>query len=229
MKKLLILLVILSLFAFVVAEVEQPEALGGVGGRDVENIQGTIKNYTPINEDGEFDPSVYKPFKSKAEQRIDAINLWLDNNVSWMRFIFNMKPQISFLFAANVYFILFFLLLLVLNGHTLWFFIDKKSNATLFGLGVFFVFGLAKLYVGLAMIVNNWIVYMLDVFVPALAWFIIIVIIIVAVLIIITEGSVLMIISRYFQAKNKFKLKVEQAMGTESVNKIIEQATRGGQ
>jgi hypothetical protein len=86
-----IFLVFLFLFANVLAQ-DTPV----ISNEDeINNLQDTINNYTPINEDGEFDPSQYK---SKAEERIAKINeyvgpitklLWgVELSLSWI-FIFS--------------------------------------------------------------------------------------------------------------------------------------------
>lgn len=48
-------------------------------------------------------------YKSKAEMRIDAINKWLDDNASWLDWIFGMTPGVSWLFAINFLTILTFI------------------------------------------------------------------------------------------------------------------------
>ncbi len=55
-------------------------------------------------------------YKSNAEKRIDAINNWVKDNASWLTYIFGMVPEVSWLFALNVYCLLLFFVILVLNG-----------------------------------------------------------------------------------------------------------------
>ena len=69
-----------------------------VGSEDVEQIQGAIDDYIPLDESGEVNLNKYKPFKSKAEERIEKINeyigpitkvLWgAELSLSWV-FIFS--------------------------------------------------------------------------------------------------------------------------------------------
>jgi len=80
---------------------------------DINKIQG-VTDQIPLNEQGEFDPN--KLPLSKAEQRVQAINEWLDNNASWLKWIFGMTPEISFLFGINFLIILFFINFLFLNS-----------------------------------------------------------------------------------------------------------------
>lgn len=104
------------MFAFVVAQ-DAPDI--GIGGTDVEDIQGIVDDYSPIDEEGDVNFSKYKPYKSKAEERIDNINLWLEDNASWLSAVFGMVPALSWLFAINLYLILLYLVILVFNGDGL--------------------------------------------------------------------------------------------------------------
>ncbi len=96
MKKIIIIgLLFLLLFSFVVA---QDEPSVEVGGEDVEKIQSAIDDYVPIDETGEIDFDKYKPFRTKADERIKKINkyvgpitkvLWgVELSLSWV-FIFS--------------------------------------------------------------------------------------------------------------------------------------------
>ena len=116
---LVVLVVLVNCFSFVVGDPTEPTLPGDA---DYEGTKKLIDENIPVK-DGKFDPSKFSPIKSKAEERIDGINEWLDGNVGWMRFIFYMRPQISWLFAFNVYFILFFLVAFVLNASSIWIFI----------------------------------------------------------------------------------------------------------
>jgi hypothetical protein len=81
------------LFLFAIISAQEPET--GYNESEVENIQQTIDEYVPIDEEGEFDPSKYK---SKAEERIEKINeyvgpitkvLWgVELSLSWV-FLFS--------------------------------------------------------------------------------------------------------------------------------------------
>ena len=104
------------MFAFVVAQ-DAPDI--GIGGTDVEDIQGIVDDYSPIDEEGDLDFEKYKPYKSKAEERIDNINLWLEENASWLSAVFGMVPALSWLFAINLYLILLYMVILVFNGDGL--------------------------------------------------------------------------------------------------------------
>jgi len=116
MKKKLFLLVVVLLVGFVLAADDMPGA-GGVSGdpgEDAEKLQENIDTFVPLDYSGKIDYGKYKPLVTKAEVRIAAINLWLDENVGWMRYIFHMKPAVSWLFIINVYVILWFFVVLFL-------------------------------------------------------------------------------------------------------------------
>ena len=119
MKKshgVLLVLISLLLVSFVFA-VDAPIDIDEIE-KGAEKIEEGLEDV----EDTIDDPgSILK--KTKAGERIDKINLWLDENVGWMKYIFYMKPQISWLFAFNIYFILFFIVVLILNSRNFFFFI----------------------------------------------------------------------------------------------------------
>jgi hypothetical protein len=142
----ILLIFFISSLGFVLAVDGAPSVPGGIGEEDYDNIQGAIEDYTPIGDDGKFDSGKFKPLKTKAEERIEAINRWLSDNASWLSIVFGMVPEISWLFAMNFYILLFFLVSLVLNGDTLWTFLSK-GRAKLFGLGVFVVLLITKFFI----------------------------------------------------------------------------------
>ena len=69
MKKVLVLLLIVLFSGFVLGA----EPSVGIGEGDVEQIEGVVENL-PFDDDGKID---YKPFESKAEERIAAINVYV--------------------------------------------------------------------------------------------------------------------------------------------------------
>jgi hypothetical protein len=149
MKKIgvfILLFILVFSMTSVLAQEEEPlETPGGVGEEEYDAIQGGIEEYTPIDEEGQFDPGKFTPIKSKAEERIEAINQWLVDNASWLSIVFGMVPEISWLFAMNLYILLFFIVSMVLNGDTLWTFLSG-GKAKLFGLAVFIVLLITKFF-----------------------------------------------------------------------------------
>ena len=118
--------ILLSLFLFSFIPMISAQGPGdmpdtGIGGEDVAKIQKTIEDVQDIS-----------GLKSKAEQRIDAINQWLDDNVSWLKIIFAMRPEVSWIFALNFLLILFFLV----NFRNIFVFFSSLSEniATIVGI-----------------------------------------------------------------------------------------------
>ena len=137
-------------------ETTSPPGTSGVPGEgDLEKINN-ITDQLPVT-DGQIDPNKLKPFKSKAEERIDAINKWLEENAYWFKWVFKMVPEISWLFFLDVMIMLVFLVWFVLNGDTTFSFIKSKGLAQLFGLGIYVALWLPGvddkgMYIGLASI-----------------------------------------------------------------------------
>ena len=149
-----ILCLVLVLFGLIFVSAIEPGEV--VGGEEAEKIQGAIKDL-PINpETGEPDFDKYKPFWTKANERIAKVNLWLEENASWLKVVFGIVPSVTWLFAVNLYLWLFFLVLLALNADVTFgsipiFGEDKMdfglfytSWAQLFGLAVFAVIVVLK-------------------------------------------------------------------------------------
>ena len=150
-------LLVLLLLSLVVA---QDELASDIGSGDVEDIQEKI-DMLPINDSGEIDYDKFKPFRTKADERIDAINLWLEENASWLKVVFGMVPSITLLFAINFYILLFFIVILILNINitfSLSNFLSRKMDliffeiswAQLLGLGFFIILLVKKVFVKLA-------------------------------------------------------------------------------
>lgn len=73
MKRIGLLLVLLIVFSGVVLAVE-PSV--GVDSGDVEAVEGVIDEL-PFDDDGDVNFSKYKPFRSRAEERIAAVNVYV--------------------------------------------------------------------------------------------------------------------------------------------------------
>ena len=72
MKKLLIVLLIFSMFAFVVAP-DAPDI--GIGGTDVEKIGELQDDLSPLDNEGKVNFTKYKPFKSNNKNQYIQIVL----------------------------------------------------------------------------------------------------------------------------------------------------------
>ncbi len=109
----------------------------------IDKINDGFSNF--INSDtGKINPNAINFGKSEAQKRIDSINLWLNENVGWLRFLFRMTPQISFLFMLNFIGILWGLVYLFLRFPT---YIDfyNKASSYLIGFTIFIIFFLSNI------------------------------------------------------------------------------------
>ncbi len=77
---------------------------------EVDQIESVLDKVDDIYDvdNQEFNPDTIEFGKSAANERINIINDWLDENASWLRFILRMTPQLSWLFFINFYFFLWF-------------------------------------------------------------------------------------------------------------------------
>lgn len=121
-----------------------------------------IQNLTekiPLDESGEIDEErinkSYVFLSSKAEERINKINEWLEENASWLRFFFRMIPELSWLFFWNLYFIILALTYLVFNARATWFFIESETMGRVFGIALFFILLLTNVFLSLAHFIVN--------------------------------------------------------------------------
>jgi len=227
-KKWFVLLLGLLLVSMVVG-VGPSESGYADGGDDAEKATEVIGKYSPLDDEGKIDWGKYKPFATKAEARISSINLWLDENVGWMRYIFHMKPAVSLLFFINVYVILLFFVILFLNAEGLWFFIEKKGGQRVFGGSLFFIFMVVRLYYGLASVLYNWWLYFWNIFVEASLWIGIIGFVVFCLILIFsfpTIGIILVALGRYQAAKKAARDKIKMATQIEVMDKFVEQATK---
>lgn len=112
MKKsvVFIILIALSLSIFGSIFIRAQEADSPVDEQQLQQMQDTI-NKLPLTESGELDPTKLDSYKSQAELRIEKINLFLDK-LSWLKYVFGMKPEISFLFLIDILLIIVFLVYL---------------------------------------------------------------------------------------------------------------------
>jgi hypothetical protein len=103
----------------------------------INKIMNTGSNI--INSDtGEINIDSIDFGQSAAQDRIDSINEWLNNNVSWLRFIFRMTPQISLLFLFDFIAILWGIVYLIIHSPDYWESENNKANYIV-GTVVFFI------------------------------------------------------------------------------------------
>lgn len=143
------LLLIVSLISFSLAQ----EPTAPISDKEVQAIQQATEQI-PINpETGGFDETKFGIWQSKAEQRIDSINEWLTNNVYWMKWAFGMPPEISWLFALNLYLILFFLVYLVFRIKDWLTIVQEENVAQMIGAIIFLTLLISKLILKLAALI----------------------------------------------------------------------------
>ena len=136
MKKVGVLFVLLLFSVSFVIASDMPSAPGGIGGDDMGDIQGAVDQIPIDPNTGGLDQDKIDEQKSKAEERIDAINLWLDDNAYWLKWVFGIVPEVSWLFAINFLLILTFFNGLFMNAeHTLVVF--PKNIARIIGGAIF--------------------------------------------------------------------------------------------
>ena len=122
MKRVIVLgILILLVSSFVIAEYEGPKSYGGIGEEDVDEFNNLTEKI-PINDEGKIDQEKVHGLISKAEERANEINGWLDENAYWLSPVFGMTPEVSWLFAFTLYWWLAWFVLFVWNAEIFLFF-----------------------------------------------------------------------------------------------------------
>jgi len=238
-SKLFVLLLVVSMLTLVIAE-DMPST--GIGVGDAEKIQKAIDDYSPLNESGKIDYDKYKPFKSKAEERIDKINEWLVSNASWMKVIFGMVPSISWLFAINFYILLFFIVTLIFNAEGFFGMFESLNQkidllffevswVKLLGFAVFLLLLISKVFVKLANFVFDTIEIFWNYVLPgglAAAVIAMVLVAIVFILLLIFAPKILIAIKKWFDERRKKKEAEKEAVNRKAlditVNKMLGQS-----
>ena len=117
-----IILLALLVVSFGLVVAEELNVPGGADGSGVDRVNQLQGNFSPVGDDGKLNLSKYKPFKSKAEERIENINLWIKDNASWLSVVFGMVPEVSFYFAVALFVWLFGFMTLILNSSRVFYF-----------------------------------------------------------------------------------------------------------
>ena len=117
-----------------------------------ENIDKVGGVYNP--DTGEFNDSSVFWGISEAEKNINGINEWLDSNVAWLKFVFRMVPEISWLFFFNILFVLIGFVHLGLNAAK-YGLVEEEWLARTGGFGLFVILLVTNVYVFLAEAVVN--------------------------------------------------------------------------
>jgi hypothetical protein len=193
--------------------------------KDVEKWQKGIDEHVPIDpETGEFDPSKYK---SSAEERIAKINEWLENNASWLKVVFGMVPEVSWLFGFNIYLWMFFFVNLVLNGNIFDIALGgllKKWRRVL-GLAIFVAMLVTKIIYSLALFSYKTWDIILNKLIPIGIMAVFIggaIIIILLIVLFIVAPQILFSLAKWAQAKRETKEKEAESVNREALGALTE-------
>lgn len=194
---------------------------------EIEDIQGKIDQIPIDPETGKFDPS--KLNQSIAEERIERVNNWISENAEWLKIIFCMVPEISWLFVFVLYFWIFFFVLFIVN-RKIYLLINPigqssqgKSLSWLIGIGLFAIFIALKIifYIG-EFFYNLWIViwnYILPLGILAIA-----IGIIVLVVVLVMFPSLTFILIKTIKAKKEAKAKELEKEDQENLHTFVKEA-----
>ena len=127
-----VLCVVLISFSLAVEDYSQNSDV-----QDITELVYNLNNVVDV-ESGTINPNAIDFGKTAAEERIDNVNKWLNENVSWLRFVFRMTPQISLLFFLDFLFILWGIVYLIFRAGDYWDTENKIYNY-LIGTSVFFI------------------------------------------------------------------------------------------
>jgi len=232
MKKIWIGLIFLLAMSFVVS-MSSPDVEIGKG--DVDDINNIVDNYLPLDDSGNVDVEKYRPIVTKAEERIDKINLWLEENATWLKVVFGMVPSISWLFAVNIFVMLLAFSVLVRTGDLLGFSgrkIDllsfEVSLGKIFGFVIFVTLLALKILVDIATALNGlvdifWNYILPWGFVAAVAIAVVAVILLIVMLF--YAPKILIGIKKNLDEKNEKEKKEIENLNREVLRKVAEGAT----
>jgi len=224
MKKYVIIFAILLLLVNFTLAADEPSA--GVSGGDVEAIQNITDDIPLDPETGQFDVGKFNETKTKAEQRIEKINLWLEEKLSWFRFVFGSVPAISWIFFWTIYIWLNFLVF-ALNGDLVLRMLPERKYNLIASLGIFVALAMLKVYLLCAKLIVKlggiiWNIFIPLGFVRALIFFIIAIVLVVSGLWFIPS-----LLIKGFLKSRKAREEQNSKLDREAIHKTAE-ALRGG-
>ncbi|MFA5060698.1 MAG: hypothetical protein WC494_00065 [Candidatus Pacearchaeota archaeon] len=226
MKKRVLALTLLSLIflsVFVIAN----ETL--VEESEVKDIQEKIDQIPLDPETGEFDPN--KLNKSIAEERVEKINSWISENAEWLKIVFCMVPEISWLFAFVIYIWILFFMVFILNRKIFQLLspIGRSTQANaiswIAGIGIFAISVALKIifYIG-EFFYNLWIIvwnYVLPIGIIAS-----VIGIVVLIVVLVMFPSLILVLIRTMKAKKEAKAKEIEKEDRENLHTFTEEAFR---
>ena len=177
------------------------------GDKQYEELQENIDKI-PLDDSGDFDREKFNTTaywaRSGFEKNIDAVNLWLAENASWLKFIFRTMPEISLLFFLNFYIIIIAFTYIILNADEMWeILFDEKNTAQIFGVGVFAILFFLNAYVYLAELIVKFLTFFWNYIIPVGFWVSIILFIILLIALIVAFPFLLRAIPTLFKYVGK--------------------------
>lgn len=225
MKKAILTIMFL---AFFVSLVLAQQDLSGYENqsKEIRKVVGKI----PIDPNtGEIDKNRLLGISSKAEERIKKINSWLEENASWLKVIFGMVPEISWLFVWGLYFWLLFFVMFVLNSERTFLYLIKKKMAFIIGAAVFVMLIVIKVNVIMGSVIVNLVGFVFNFLIPMGIVVGIIGVIIFGILLAFFGGEVAYVIFRValmIKKRREQKEKEEEEENREVLKAIVSEATK---
>lgn len=210
------ILLILSVFSIILISAQTENT--GVPAGDVEKIQGgaeKVQDYSGVNIDEggvntENITSKFPTWKSKAGQTVEKINAWLEKYGSWLKIVFGMVPEISWLFTINIILWIFFFVYLFINGDAIFSFLSS-GTAKITGLVIFIILLILKVILKIAEFISS------ALFGDKWYWYVIRILVLIA--IIVSTGV-------FMKSRRKAKEKQEKEK-TKIAQKVVQKTAEG--
>lgn len=161
--------------------------------------------------------------RTQFEQRIDKINLWLDENVEWLSFFFRTKPQLSWEFFMNLYLMLVGITWLILNSKRT---IPIGGDFTpyIIGTGIFIIFLFTNFILLLSRLLLNLFDIVWNVLLPISFWVALLSTVVFLVLLFIAPNFVAKIITLIvkFIVRKKAEKSMKEGAQNEKLNQTLD-------
>ena len=163
--------------------------------------------------------------KTAFEQRVENINTWLENNVSWLGFIFRMTPELSWLFLFNFYFILVGITYLILNFPSFLPINTDKDKYAAYGIGtsIFLILLFLNVFLALSKLVTNLVSILWNKLLPAgiiIAIVVVVIFILLAIFAFPLLVEIVKLLTTLFKGKKEEKVKEDVEETKEEVKTV---------